>query len=175
MRIDEIAAGRPIVYVDMDGVLADLFNHAAAIHDVEHYNQMSKDEWETFFRDIDAHDLFANIPPFPNANELLTMVKQMAGGYQILSSPLSYDREGSIRGKREWLAQHIRVRPNAVIFEHEKQKYAVQSDGTPNILIDDYGVNIRKWDAAGGKAIKYQADENTLGQLKSQLEVALSS
>lgn len=175
MRINEVTKNRPIVYVDMDGVLADLFNHVAAIHDVEHYNHMRKEEWETFFRDTDAHDLFANIPPFANANQLLSMVKKMAGGFKILSSPLNYDREGSIKGKLEWLADNIHVRPNDIIFEHEKQKYAVQPDGTPNILIDDYGVNIRNWRAAGGIGIKYQADENTLAQLQQDLSTALGS
>jgi hypothetical protein len=56
------------------------------------------------------------------------------------------------------------------VFEHDKYKYAVQPDGTPNILIDDYGVNIRAWDAAGGTAIKYQADENDLSEILDVLQ-----
>lgn len=153
---------KPIVYVDMDGVLADLFNYAGDIHDVEHYNQMTPDQWQQFFKDSDAYHMFSSLPAFSTANELLSLVKKFAGGYTILSSPLSFDREGSIKGKREWLKKHISVTPDNIIFEHDKYKYAVQPDGTPNILIDDYGVNTRAWDAAGGIAIKYQADENNL-------------
>jgi hypothetical protein len=96
---------------------------------------------------------------------LLSIVKKYAGGYRILSSPLNFDREGSIKGKREWLAKHINVPADKIVFEHEKFKYAVQPDGTPNILIDDYGVNTRAWDAAGGTAIKYQADEDSLDKV----------
>jgi hypothetical protein len=33
------------------------------------------------------------------------------------------------------------------------------------VLIDDYGVNTRAWDAAGGTAIKYQADEDSLDKV----------
>jgi 5'(3')-deoxyribonucleotidase len=153
---------KPTVYVDLDGVLADLYNYAATLHDVDHYNNMTSDQWESFFKDSDAYHLFRDIKPFPTANKLLNIVKKFAGGYTILSSPLNFDKEGSIKGKREWLGKHIRVSPDNVVFEHEKYKYAVQSDGTPNILIDDYGVNTNAWEAAGGIACKYQADENDL-------------
>ena len=140
------------------------------IHDVEHYNEMTKDEWETFFKDSDAHQLFRDIHPFANASQLLELVKKYVGGYRILSSPLGFDREGSIKGKREWLAKHINVPADKIVFEHDKYKYAVQSDGTPNVLIDDYGVNTRAWDAAGGTAIKFQNDEDSIDKIVSVLE-----
>jgi len=163
---------KPIVYVDMDGVLADLFNHVGDIHDVDHYNQMTDQQWEDFFKTTDAYHLFKDLPPFPTANRLLKMVKGMAGNYTILSSPLNFDREGSIKGKREWLSKHITVPPNNIVFEHDKYKYAVKND-LPNILIDDWGVNIKKWRAAGGIGIKYQADENSLEELAQELAAAL--
>jgi hypothetical protein len=167
--LESVENAKPIVYVDMDGVLADLYSHAAEISDVEHYNQMTPEQWETFFKDSDAYQLFRGIQPFSTANELLSIVKKYAGGYRILSSPLNFDREGSIKGKREWLAKHINVPADKIVFEHEKYKYAVQPDGTPNVLIDDYGVNTRAWDAAGGTAIKYQADENDLSEVADVL------
>ncbi len=171
MKINELKS-IPIVYVDMDGVLADLFNHVGDIHDVDHYNQMIDQQWEDFFKNTNAYHLFRDLPPFPTANKLLRMVRGMAGGYTILSSPLNFDRVGSIKGKREWLSKHITVPADNIVFEHEKYKYAVKN-GVPNILIDDYGVNIKKWRAAGGIAIKYQADENSLEELAKELAAAL--
>lgn len=156
----------------MDGVLADLFNHVGEIHDVEHYNQMTEKQWQDFFKTTNAYHLFKDLPVFPTANRLLRMVRGMAGGYKILSSPLSFDLEGSIKGKREWLSKNITVPPDGVIFEHEKYKYAM-TGGKPNILIDDYGVNIKKWRAAGGIGIKYQSDEDTLDKLAKELSIAL--
>ena len=141
MRAHELLPKGMKVYVDMDGVLADLFNHAGKIHDVEHYSSMSKDQWEDFFKNSNAYELFNGLPVFPTANRLLQMVVDYAGGYTILSSPLSFDREGSIKGKRHWLQKHIHVPADNIIFEHEKYKYAKNPDGTPNVLIDDYGVN----------------------------------
>lgn len=176
MKILELIQKKtPTVYVDMDGVLADLFNHVAELEGVEHYHHMTADDWNRFFKDSDAEHLFAGLPPFPTANRLLKMVRDMAGGYKILSSPLGFDPAGSIKGKREWLHKNITVLTDGVIFEHEKQKFAVNANGSPNILIDDYGVNISKWNAAGGIGIKYQADENSLDQLKQQLARALAS
>ena len=176
MKIFEVTTSKhPIVYVDMDGVLADLFNHVAELQGVDHYHHMTSDDWNKFFKDSDAEHLFTGLPMFPTANSLLKMVRDMAGGYKILSSPLSFDKEGSIRGKRTWLHKHITVLSNGVIFEHEKQKYARQPNGTPNILIDDYGVNINKWNAAGGIGIKYQADEDSLDYLQNELARALAS
>ena len=171
MKIFELET-QPTVFVDMDGVLADLFNHVGEIHDVEHYNQMSDQQWEDFFQSTDAYDLFSSLPVFPTANKLLEIVTRMAGGYKILSSPLNFDKAGSIKGKREWLAHNITVPPDGVIFEHEKYKYA-KSNGVPNILIDDYRKNITAWNAAGGLGIKYQADENSLDELVEQLSRVL--
>jgi 5'(3')-deoxyribonucleotidase len=174
MKITELLESKqeskPTVFVDMDGVLADLCSHAAELSDVDHYNDMTPEQWESFFRDSDAYHLFRSIQPFSTANELLRLVTKYAGGYRILSSPLNFDREGSIKGKREWLKKHINVPADKIVFEHDKYKYAVQPDGTPNILIDDYGVNTRAWDAAGGTAIKYQADEDSLDKIVRVLQ-----
>jgi len=171
--IYESQQGTPEVYVDMDGVLADLFNHVGGLHDVDHYNQITPAQWEEFFKDTNAYELFSDLPAFPTANKLLSMVVKIAGKYNILSSPLNFDKAGSIKGKQAWLAQHISVPSDKVIFEHNKAMYAVQADGTPNILIDDYGVNIRNWRAAGGFAIKYQADQDGLDVVLSGLKQAM--
>lgn len=168
--LESVDTKTPIVYLDMDGVIADLYNHAADIHDVDHYNHMTKEEWEMFFKDSDAYHLFRDVPAFPTKDNLINTIMKYAGSYRILSSPLSFDRNGSIKGKREWLAKHISVEPEKIIFEHDKYKYAVQPNGTPNILIDDYGVNTRAWNAAGGIAIKYQADEDPVSKVANVLK-----
>jgi 5'(3')-deoxyribonucleotidase len=172
MKLKEIfKKSKPIVFLDMDGCIADLYNYAADIHDVEHYNQMSQQQWEKFFKNSDAYQLFKDLPVFPSAAKLIEIIEHYAGGYCILSSPLSFDREGSIKGKKEWLTKNItKNKPEKVIFEHDKFKYAKQDDGTPNVLIDDYGKNINAWNNAGGIAIKYQADESDLSIVENTLK-----
>jgi 5'(3')-deoxyribonucleotidase len=168
--VENAELGKPKVFVDMDGVLADLASHAIEFHDVDHYKHMSNEDWEAFFKDSDAYHLFRDIRPFSSANQLIDMVRKYAGSYNILSSPLKVDAEGCIRGKREWLSKNINAPADHIIFEREKYKYAVQPDGTPNILIDDYGVNIRAWNNAGGIAIKYQASESPISVVEEVLQ-----
>jgi len=80
--------------------------------------------------------------------------------YSILSSPLLSNVEESSKEKTEWLQRHLKNhQPQAVIFDHEKYKYAQQPDETPNILIDDWDTNIKLWEANGGIGILYK-DEN---------------
>jgi len=173
MKILEIAQPKATaqskIYVDMDGVLVDLFNHVGEIHDVDHYNDMTQQQWDEFFKSTNAYELFRSLPAFATANALLKIVQQYADGYTILSSPLNFDRAGSIQGKQEWLKNHITVPADAWVFEHDKYKYAT-SNGVPNILIDDWGVNIDKWRAAGGIGIKFQSDEDTLNSLTDHLD-----
>jgi 5'(3')-deoxyribonucleotidase len=168
--LEDVQEGKPIVYVDMDGVLADLYSHAAELSNVDHYNDMTDEQWDQFFKDSNAYELFRDIKPFSTANKLLELVKKYAGGYTILSSPLSFDKAGSIRGKSEWLKKHISVPADKIVFEHDKWHYATQPDGTPNILIDDYKGNTIPWSAAGGIAIKYQADESPVSIVEDVLK-----
>ena len=170
MKISELSSDRrPTVYLDMDGVICDLFNHVAVIHDVEHYNAMTDAEWDKFLQTTDAYHLFRNLPAFASNNQLIDIIKKYAGTFRILSSPLRFDKEGSIRGKCEWLEKH-HIRPEEMVFDHDKWKYAVQPDGTPNILIDDWKVNTIAWENAGGIAVKFQADEDSPVKVENVLQ-----
>jgi 5'(3')-deoxyribonucleotidase len=169
MKILEVMKSKPLIYCDLDGVLADLFGYTSDFHNVESFKHLTKDQCNTFFSECDAEQLFANLPVFPMANKLLQMVVKMFGGYRILSSPLNFDEEGSIRGKKKWLRKNITVPADEWIFEREKYKYATQNDGTPNILIDDYKTNIDLWNQHGGIGIKWQANEDSLNELKTKL------
>jgi hypothetical protein len=80
--------------------------------------------------------------------------------------------ENSSEEKSEWLKRYLsRHQPQAIIFDHEKFKYARQANGTPNILIDDYDTNIKLWEANGGIGILYKDEEyrHALSQLKKAL------
>lgn len=162
------------IFVDMDGVLADLFGYAAEQHAVESYKYIDSIQWEQFLSKTDAEHLFANLPAFPIANQIVEMVVELAGEYRILSSPLTYDKAGSIRGKKQWLAKNIQIPAVEQIFETEKHIYAFQPRGIPNILIDDFGKNIALWNRHGGLGIKHRSDRNTLEELRTKLIAALN-
>ena len=165
---------KPLIFCDLDGVLVDLFGYAAEQHAVESYKYIDAIQWEQFLSNTDAEELFANLPPFPIANQIVEMIVELAGEYRILSSPLTYDKAGSIRGKKRWIAKNIRIPAVEQIFETEKHTYAFQTRGIPNILIDDYGKNIALWNRHGGLGIKHRSDQNTLEELRTKLTAALT-
>ena len=178
MKFFELAnefVARPEVYVDMDGVLADMFGVIAQHHGVKNWRDARKTRKSTGDK-IDKiakqPGFFRHLKPLPNAGKLISNVMKMRGEYNILSSPMLSNVEQSTREKAEWLQHHLkRNTPRAVLFDHEKFKFAKQADGTPNILIDDYDTNIHLWEANGGIGILYKDSEcdRALKQLQGAL------
>jgi 5'(3')-deoxyribonucleotidase len=143
------------IYVDMDGVLADFFGDWAKLMGKDHWTKI--DDISPALQKIrDTEDFWLNLPLTDNAKNLLTLIKDVKGEYNILSSPLP-DDPNSEPHKREWIKKNLNFfLPKQVIITHDKAKYATSEDGTPNILIDDYGQNIAKWEAAGGIGFKHK-------------------
>lgn len=155
----------PEVYLDMDGVLADFFAEYAVLAGLPRgssYRDIPPAKADPTLNKMIGTDFFARLPKFSTADALVSMVVKLFGHYHICSSPLRGDFEGSAKYKKIWIAEHLNPQPREILITPNKAKYAVQADGTPNILIDDRGSNITAWEAAGGVGIKYQADENGL-------------
>lgn len=176
MRLFELGnqlKSRPIVYVDMDGVLADFFGEIARAHGVATWKNIKDDE-KSIIQAAKKPGFFSGLPKMDNADRLMHGVMKLAGAYSILSSPLQSRVEASSEEKADWMRQHYdgAMEPTAVLFDHEKFKYARQPDGTPNILIDDYPVNTRLWNSHGGVAITYDDDhvEQALHQLRAVIQ-----
>ena len=144
---------KPRVYLDMDGVLADFFGEWSRISDVDHYKDIN--DVEAKLQLVRDHPTFwVDLPMLPHAKALIKAVVEKYGEYRICSKPLEGDTR-SKPGKMEWIQKHLSDMPPAeVILTADKAKYATH-DGAPNILVDDYGVNINSWRAAGGIGIKY--------------------
>jgi 5'(3')-deoxyribonucleotidase len=160
------------IYVDMDGVLADFFGEWKKLVGKD-WRELDKDEIEPALKKIRDDDKFwLNIPLTSNAKNLLSIIKQVKGNYKILSSPLAND-PNSEPHKREWIEKNLDFfPPTEVIITKDKAKYATNPDGTPNILIDDYGVNIAAWESAGGIGFKHKDHkfERTAKKLKAEIE-----
>jgi len=179
--INEDANPRPEVYLDMDGVLADFFEEYARLAGNPpdgsgryNYRNIPAAKTDPTLNKMIGTDFFYRLPKFPTTDALVAMVVKVFGGYNICSSPLRGDHENSGVQKRRWLQDNLAVQPREVIITPQKQKYAVQSNGTPNILIDDRGSNITAWEAAGGIGIKYQADEDGLDVVAQGIKRAIA-
>lgn len=154
----------PEVYLDMDGVIADFFTEYAKLAGITsgNYRDIPPAKTDPTLNKMIGTDFFARLPKCPNADALVDMIIKTFGHYHICSSPLRGDFENSEKQKKVWLSKNLQHAPTDVIITPNKAKWAKQSDGTPNILIDDRGSNISSWEAAGGIGIKYQADEDNL-------------
>ena len=160
----------PIVYVDMDGVLADMWGQVANHHGVQNWRKARKKQ--KIEQIAKNPNFFRKLPALPNAGKLIRGVLSAVGQYSILSSPLMSRVTQSTEEKTDWLQHHLSKHPpNAIVYDHNKEKYARQSDGTPNILIDDYETNIRLWRERGGIGILYQYQniDDVLDQLTRAL------
>jgi len=172
---EDMADGKPIVYLDMDGVLADFFGGVEFLYGVEHWKELTNDKTKDLKKQvidrITGTDFFAVLPKFPTADALIDMVKKFTGGkFSINTSPLRGDHENSAKYKKVWISNNIET-PDEIIVTGRKESYAKdKGTGTPNILIDDRPVNIERWQSAGGYGILYQANRDSLEKVKKGLE-----
>jgi hypothetical protein len=116
-------------------------------------------------------DFFSKLPKFPTADNLVKLVLKYVKTYGICSSPLRGDFKNSEQHKRIWIKKHLNPQPAEIIITSQKEQHAVNSDGSPNILIDDRGTNIVAWRSRGGIGIKYQADEDSLDKVAKALSL----
>ena len=179
MKYFEVEGGepvnKPIVYVDMDGVLADFFGGVEKLYGVDHWKQLVSDKTKDLkmevINKIQGTDFFATLPKFPTADQLLAIVKEYTGGtFSILSSPLRGDHQNSANHKKTWISQNIEA-PAEIIITGRKESYAKDKrTGTSNILIDDRPKNLDRFKASGGYGILYQANRNPVSKVKMELE-----
>jgi len=169
-NLGEIAQATEI-YIDMDGVLADFFGEWAKLMDKKHWTKI--DDFPDALQKIrDTEQFWLELPILPQAKQLLALIKQVKGEYNICSTPLADDPKSEPH-KLEWIKKNLAFfPPKKIHITHDKPQYATQQDGTPNILIDDYGKNVEAWEAAGGIGFKYKDHkfERTAKDIKQHMQ-----
>jgi hypothetical protein len=105
--------------------------------------------------------LFANLEPYSTNDTLINKVIEKFGGFYICSHPSKMSVDQCIEGKLEWIDKHIVPKYSkyfkGAVFPDKKSKYALNNDGSKNVLIDDFQPYIDSWTEAGGVAIKLQS------------------
>lgn len=168
----------PRPYCDMDGVLVDFAAGVQSYWHMDlHANNKTFDklwkspdgsaklsrEWPTFWMDL---------PELSRAQELWRVIQPF---HPSILTAIPENWPSSATGKYVWAKRHLpgfgrdpREEFHAV-RRSDKQRYAKQADGTPNLLIDDYVANIREWTAAGGVGVVYTNDSTGISNVKRAL------
>ena len=161
----------PHLYLDMDGVQADLFHQVALICGVSHwddipdqdgvFNMLSKQGPQV------AYDLFRWLKPLPGGQVIIKWLHDNKIPFTVLSAPFRNNIESSVRAKCEWLDEYNPGTSKNAIFTKRKFKYAV-TNGQPNVLVDDFNYYLQSWTEAGGIAVKHSdtTTEHTIMQLE---------
>lgn len=102
---------------------------------------------------------FEGLSPLEDGkNKLWSFINSLGYNVKILSAGVS-GRKGkptAEEGKYNWAMNNLYPEPKQVIVadkSSDKQKWAVNNDGSSNILIDDKESNIEQWRSAGGIGI----------------------
>ncbi len=163
------------LFLDMDGVIADFFSKLEEVNGVDHWKDLP--DPLAAVMSLKNTDFFNTLEPFESSAKLVQACRKIAGrNYGICSSPIRDDMANSSYWKRVWLERHgfLPEIPN-LIFTTNKHKFAAENiSGEPNILVDDKPDNIKRWKDAGGVGIIYQANENDVDQLISDIRWAYS-
>lgn len=166
--------GKPKVFVDMDGVIANFYAGMSKL--TGHPEPRAMQDLESEVRKLAGTDFFYQLPKYEQAEELLAYIDKMTGGdWYILSSPLSNDKEASAEYKKAWIRDKLDHKPRGAYFTGQKEQFATQADGTPNILIDDYPGYLTKWRAKGGIGVQYKGHVGNIEDVKATLDQHLGN
>jgi predicted kinase len=172
----EDVQSKPKVYVDMDGVIANFYAGVTRVTGHAEPRELALQDMEDTMASFKGTNFFYQLPKYEQADQLIALVNKMTGGdWYILSSPLKYDREGSAKHKAAWIRDKLKIQPKGMHFTGDKAQYAVQPDGTPNILIDDYPKYLNSWKDKGGIGVQYKGHVGNIEDVKATLDKYLGA
>lgn len=159
-----------MIYIDMDGVLADFDRGIIELCHIEKHDQEDQDDvkidamWDAVRRVPHFYD---RLEPMPGALDMFDELKRISGGrVEILTGlpkpwrNIPDSAADKIKWARRYFSDSIKV--NAVIRE-DKIKFCT---GPSDILIDDLRSNINDWIQHGGTGILYHSPEQTIADIK---------
>lgn len=152
------------IYLDLDGVIADFEGRYLEVFGHLH-NSVSDDKmWEN----INSYpDFWSGIKPLPHAKEFYDTLLLYDDVIILTACPKS-DYKNVALHKKEWVKKHIcpdvMVLPvmggkNKALFMHREG----------DILIDDFGRNIKEWIKLGGVGIRHKSVKQSLTELDNHI------
>lgn len=170
MKIKDLKPTDYHIYVDLDGVMADLEKKMLEVtgHQIQNKendrgNPEDDQNWKKFHDEIAAgRPLFAEMDMMPDAQKLWDYIKKYKP--HILTATgkrnvLSVDKQ-----KREWVQEHLPEHNTVYTVTGSKNK--AKFAWPDSVLIDDRMKSIDPWREKGGIGIHHTSAKETIAQLK---------
>lgn len=153
-----------MIYVDMDGVLADFEKGYKQKFSISPEQTRDNKSFKVYFDKFIADEEFLKLDLMPDAQLLLGYLASLYAPKEILSSTASEKTHDAILPQKEaWLKKHgINYKANFVPGKKHKYKFATPT----SIIIDDTKSVIDDWNKAGGIGILHTDAISTIAMLK---------
>ena len=122
----------------------------------------------------DDEEFWTNLPWRESGKRLWSHVREY-DDVIIITSPMPWD--GSINGRLKWIERELGVTRDRIFltYDHSKGEYAIDEEGNPCVLIDDWIGNIEEFLEAGGHTIYFnclykECDDEDVNMVISKLE-----
>ena len=164
---DLLQKEKQMIFLDMDGVLADWEKTARELVGENWKEEVEKPNWGGLYN---YPDLFARLDPMEDALELYDACVSISGAHrfvQILTAlPNRAHFKDAARHKIEWARKYIHpnIRVNFGPRAQDKQYHYMDGD----VLIDDKQLNIDQWRAKGGLGILHTSARESIILLTSR-------
>jgi 5'(3')-deoxyribonucleotidase len=154
------------ILLDMDGVVADFLNPAAAAVGLN-LELVPKGTWDVFkeagmdiadvWAKIDNYGFWRGLQPIHNAKSFFAVLTEHSVGVTFLTS--CSRSSDCAKAKVEWLHAHFGPSVRALLCTGYASKALCAKPG--NVLVDDCDRNIDSFRAAGGEAVLVPRPWNT--------------
>jgi hypothetical protein len=159
-----------ILYLDMDGVLADFEKQYLEYNGItieEAREHRPRKEFYKYWENFISGNQFALLPKYKGCDKLLDFVRTLDLRIEILSSSGGPGKHMDVWSqKNKWLEKYgINYKANIVPGARYKKNYA----SPEALLIDDTEKNITHFLQAGGHAIMHTSAEDTISKLERMI------
>ena len=169
----------PTIYCDMDGVLCDFSQGIANMFKLKSKNpsepgpmQMAgysdAQDWLSApnaapkWKVVEGYPMFwPTLPWTKDGQKLWLFIKKF--NPHILSAYAPYDKN-SRKGKMLWLQRNLKLTDANRIHLVRRPEKKVYANG--NVLVDDYGKNVKEWKANKGIPVKYKSANQAIADLR---------
>jgi hypothetical protein len=147
-----------MIYFDSDGLFSDFDNHSMTLLGVHPRTVGDQKFWEV----ANGHPLFwTEMTVMEGAHDFWDKIKHLDP--TVLTGAPKGNYQHATEAKKAWWKKEFNHDKVIVCLSKNKQDYITHPD---DLLVDDTFRNIKRWRAAGGRAIHFQNYEQALAELK---------